>query len=203
MKPKSRMKACDRRAQIVEVAQRCFAEHGYANSTTAKIATMAEVSEPMLYRHFDCKQDLFHEILEKTLREAREHFDEIIPKEANGAEKILCLAEDFPRYALQQSGLVRVIDCAAVSAEDDRTRGLLRHYYEGYVLTITKLVEEGRADGSIQLQVESESLAWTLTMNGIGSCLLRRLKAEFLDSEVFARDTRELVTRLLGYCPKS
>ena len=41
-----RMKAEDRRRQLLESAARCFAENGYRGTTTAMIANEAGISEP-------------------------------------------------------------------------------------------------------------------------------------------------------------
>src|SRR5438067_12182421 len=54
-----RLKAPQRREQLIEVATKLFAKWGYDATTTAAIAEAAGVTEPILYRHFDSKQELF------------------------------------------------------------------------------------------------------------------------------------------------
>ena len=55
----ARMRARDRRRQLLEVAADLFARYGYRGTTTARLAEHAGITEPILYRHFDNKQDLF------------------------------------------------------------------------------------------------------------------------------------------------
>jgi AcrR family transcriptional regulator len=55
----SRLPAAERRRELVEAALRVFSEGSYAGATTAEIAREAGVSEPILYRHFASKRDLY------------------------------------------------------------------------------------------------------------------------------------------------
>jgi AcrR family transcriptional regulator len=60
-----RLPAAERRALIEEAAARLFAERGYAATTMEDIAREAGVSKPILYRHFESKQDLHAKLLER------------------------------------------------------------------------------------------------------------------------------------------
>ena len=53
-----------RREAILEAAIRLFAARGYHGVTTRELAAAAGVSEPILYRHFPTKQDLYSAIIE-------------------------------------------------------------------------------------------------------------------------------------------
>src|SRR5215471_18546020 len=46
------------RQRLIEAAMRLFAEHGYADTTTAQIAEAAGVTERTFFRHFPSKADL-------------------------------------------------------------------------------------------------------------------------------------------------
>lgn len=60
----TRMSGEERRAQIVRVATRLFAERGFRGTTTREIAQAAGVSEAMIFRHFATKQDLYRTIID-------------------------------------------------------------------------------------------------------------------------------------------
>jgi AcrR family transcriptional regulator len=55
----TRLPAAERRSAIIEAALRVFSEGSYAGATTAEIAREAGVSEPLLYRHFSSKRELY------------------------------------------------------------------------------------------------------------------------------------------------
>jgi AcrR family transcriptional regulator len=54
-----RIARAERRRQIVDAARSVFVEHGYAGARMQHIAKRAEVTEGLLYKHFDSKQALF------------------------------------------------------------------------------------------------------------------------------------------------
>ncbi|HEY4824694.1 MAG TPA: TetR/AcrR family transcriptional regulator [Solirubrobacteraceae bacterium] len=60
-----RLPAAERRALIEQAAARLLAERGYEATTVEDICAAAGVSKPMLYRHFDSKQDLCMRLLER------------------------------------------------------------------------------------------------------------------------------------------
>ena len=60
---KMRLPAEERRVGIVEAAKPLFARHGFAGTTTRRIAQAAGVSEALLFQHFPSKAALYREIL--------------------------------------------------------------------------------------------------------------------------------------------
>ena len=73
-----RLPAEERRRAIVQAALRVFASGSYAGSTTAEIAREAGVSEPVLYRHFPSKRDLWAACLDAAWDEFRSGFDGVV-----------------------------------------------------------------------------------------------------------------------------
>ena len=55
-----------RREQILDVAMRAFAEHGFRGASLAQIAAEAELSEPGLLHHFASKRELLFGVLRET-----------------------------------------------------------------------------------------------------------------------------------------
>ncbi|WP_136519298.1 TetR/AcrR family transcriptional regulator [Cellulomonas telluris] len=55
----TRMSRADRRGQLLEVARDLFASEGFHHVSMDDIADRAEVSKPVLYRHFPSKLDLY------------------------------------------------------------------------------------------------------------------------------------------------
>jgi len=60
----ARMKAGDRKNQILVAAMELFSEHGFHGSRTRDLARRAGVSEALLFRHFPTKEALIRAILE-------------------------------------------------------------------------------------------------------------------------------------------
>jgi AcrR family transcriptional regulator len=62
---RTRLKPQQRRLMILEAAGRLFAEHGYDATRLDDVAAAADVTKPVLYRHFDNKTSLYLALLER------------------------------------------------------------------------------------------------------------------------------------------
>ena len=75
---RARLSAEERRATVLECACQIFAKGTYHGSTTAEIARTAGVTEPILYRHFASKRDLYLACLNAAWAECRAMWEEAI-----------------------------------------------------------------------------------------------------------------------------
>lgn len=71
----TRLGAAERRQGVVDAALRVFAGGSYSGATTAEIAREAGVSEPILYRHFASKRELYFACLDEAWARLREAFE--------------------------------------------------------------------------------------------------------------------------------
>lgn len=67
---RKRMKADERRGEIIRAAMKVFAKNGFGGSTTREIAEGAGISEAMIYSHFRNKEDLYNAIIDEKLQES-------------------------------------------------------------------------------------------------------------------------------------
>jgi TetR/AcrR family transcriptional regulator len=64
-----RLKAEERRSQLLGIAKRLFSEGGFENTTTKAIAAAAGVTEAIIFRHFASKEELYASILDRKADE--------------------------------------------------------------------------------------------------------------------------------------
>src|SRR5437868_6324015 len=114
----ARFKAPQRRQQILDVATKVFAKYGYDGATTALIARAAKVSEPILYRHFKNKQDLFTAITREMSQKTLEHWASATQGLTDPADKIRAIAQAFPDHMMQLANAYRVIHNALTTTRD-------------------------------------------------------------------------------------
>ncbi len=69
---KKRLPAPERKKVILDAARRTFVEFGYHGALMDTIAERAEVTKPVLYRHFPGKLDLLLAILDRAGEELRD-----------------------------------------------------------------------------------------------------------------------------------
>jgi len=81
-----RLSSSDRRLQILDVAMRLFAEHGFSGTRTRAIAEAAGINEALLFRYFARKEDLYAAILDykATLAHTDQWVDELRHAAARG-----------------------------------------------------------------------------------------------------------------------
>src|SRR5437660_10050273 len=82
------MAAADRRLYLVETAIRLFTDGSYRGTTTAEIARAAGVSEPILYRHFASKRDLYLAALDHVWGKARASWERALESTDNVREAL-------------------------------------------------------------------------------------------------------------------
>ncbi|MFP5225296.1 MAG: TetR/AcrR family transcriptional regulator [Actinomycetota bacterium] len=63
-----RMKAPERREQLIGIARKIFAERGYEATSIEEIAERAGVSKPVVYEHFGGKEGLHAVIVDREIR---------------------------------------------------------------------------------------------------------------------------------------
>jgi len=81
-----RLKASQRRELLEEAAAQLFANRGYEATTVEQICAAAGVSKPMLYRHFESKQELARRLLERRRDElAAAPLDEFVRRPDTGS----------------------------------------------------------------------------------------------------------------------
>lgn len=62
-----RIAAPERRDEIVRAAMECFAARGFSGTTTREIAARVGITEAALYRHFEGKEALYREIIDRKM----------------------------------------------------------------------------------------------------------------------------------------
>ena len=77
----TRLPAEERKAAVLDCATGMFSTGSYRGTTTAEIARRAGVTEPILYRHFQSKRDLYLAVLEESWRRLRALWDEVVDAE--------------------------------------------------------------------------------------------------------------------------
>lgn len=65
-----RLKAKDRRAQLLDAAMRLFSVQGFDATTTHQIAKEAGVNEALIFRHFRSKEDLYWAVVTSRVQAA-------------------------------------------------------------------------------------------------------------------------------------
>jgi AcrR family transcriptional regulator len=167
-----RLKAPQRREQLISVATRLFAERGYEATTTAAIAEAAGVTEPILYRHFDSKQGLFVAIVREMSGLTLKHWRQLIAGTDDPAEAIRRIARQFPEHVAQLSDAYHVIHGALSTSRDKKVLKVMHEHYVQIEEFFVGLIARGQKAGLVRKDMEPRVPAWQLIYLGIGITMI-------------------------------
>lgn len=93
-----RMTASERRTQLVGVAKRVFAQHGYDGASIEEIAAQAKVSKPIVYEHFGGKEGLYAVVVDREVARLLEMIAARLGEEHGPREQVHGSAMAFLDY---------------------------------------------------------------------------------------------------------
>ncbi len=166
-----RLKAPQRREQLIAVATRQFARFGYDATTTKAIAEAAGVTEPILYRHFVTKQELFTAITREMSHQTLQHWHDLIADIDDPAAQLREIARQFPAHLKKLSDAYRVIHNALTTSQDSKVLAVLREHYKQIEAFFTEIIEQGIKDGSFR-KMSSKVPCWNLINTGLGYAMV-------------------------------
>jgi AcrR family transcriptional regulator len=165
----TRLPAAERRQAIVDAALKVFVGGSYRGSTTAEIAREAGISEPILYRHFASKRDLYLACLESAWTALRAAFDAKL-EELGDHDAINAIGQASREF--HASGGVKPvtlwIQALTEAEEDERIRASLRQQLRDVHGYVAAAVRRGQAAGGVPADRDPDAEAWIF----VGAALL-------------------------------
>ena len=117
-----------KRASVLDAAQGCFLEHGYANTSMDMVAARAGVSKATIYAHFDSKDVLFGAIICRRCEDQGEGLGALALTEGMDARVALTAIASHLMAMLMAPEIIEIY--RLVVAESPRHPDLARVYYE-------------------------------------------------------------------------
>ena len=196
VKPR-RLPAEERRRAIVQAALRVFSSASYAGATTAEIAREAGVTEPVLYRHFGSKRDLWAACLDAAWVEFREALDAAMDNALAappGSELPLPPSVARWKKALMPNLWMQGITEAG---EDREIRKLVARHMRVVHDHCTMRLRDGQAAGLIPADRNADAEAWVIIAGGLLRSVADRVGG-LLEDDDLAAIQRERMRWLLG-----
>ena len=140
----------NKKKDIVQAATLLFAEQGFDATTTIQISKEAGISEPMIYYHFEGKNELFTGIIASTFEKFYAHLDRLpdtTETEFEKLERLIDLHFDIVRKMPNEIYLV-VSSCPArLKDPDGICRKGIQEVRRRQVSYLTRCLEAGIASG--------------------------------------------------------
>jgi AcrR family transcriptional regulator len=171
-----RMAAADRKRHLVETSIRLFTEGSYRGTTTAEIARAAGVSEPILYRHFASKRDLYLAALEDVWARTRESWERKLEEAPDACSAIEAIGKGHVSVRSPRLQLAELwVQALSEASEDPVLRRHLRSHMREVHDFVADLVRRGQNEGAIAPGRDPDAEAWIMLAGGILGMVGRRV----------------------------
>jgi AcrR family transcriptional regulator len=168
----ARLKAPQRKEQLMAVATKIFARLGYNAATTHSIAEAAGVTEPILYRHFKSKQVLFAAITSQMSRQTIEHWQTLIAAKSDPVVQIRTIAREFPAHLTRLADAYHVIHGALAVSRDKDVVAMMKQHYKDIEKFFVAIIKRGKKSGAFRSDLDPRAPAWQIIHLGIGYAMI-------------------------------
>jgi AcrR family transcriptional regulator len=169
-----RLPAVERRESILEAALAVFGASSYASATTAAICDAAGISEPILYRHFGSKKELYVACLDESWRRLRTAWVEARDT-AEPGDRLVAVSN--ATIELSAGGTVLPptlwMQAFAEAGDDAEIRTAVRRVVADVHRVVAATIAGEQADGVINSARDAEAEAWVV----VGSMLMHTMSA--------------------------
>ena len=143
---KRRMRAPERRRQLLEVARKVFGRRGYHTVTMDSVAREAGVTKPILYDHFPSKRELYLALLEADLSNLQKRLVEGIENSRGNRERIRASFQTYFDFVDEHAEGFRLLMQEAVGG-DRHFQDLVHTFRDEVLQQVTEvLVRESRGN---------------------------------------------------------
>ena len=177
MRPPNLQRQSDRRTEILDAAERCFARAGFHRASMQDICSEAGMSPGNLYRYFPSKEALIAGICERNRADAVDSFNHV-----EDAPDFFDALAGLARYHLVDRTDDEVSICAEIMAESRRHPDIRELYQtiENDIRDRMAGMLKGAAErGEIRADLDTQAVAGLLMAIGDGMSWRRSVDPKF------------------------
>lgn len=192
-----RLPAAQRKEQLLDTAAKLFAVHGYSGATTSQIAKAAGVTEPIIYRHFPSKRDLFIALIHRTSEVTIKLWESELREAPDPGERLKRLIGANPMVANRGRGIYRVIVQAMTEVEDPEILKALSEHVQHLHDFLTREVAQAQESGKVSKRFSPDITAWALIHLGLGFGMLSAMGVQKHGVDESGLTIRDMLSELM------
>ena len=187
------------RAEILEVATREFAEHGFSGARVDEIAERTRTTKRMLYYYFDSKEGLFTAVLERAYAGIREAERAVDVEHLDPVAAIRSLAELTFDHHEAHPDFIRLVSIENIHraehiAGNPEFAGLNTPVLD----LIERILARGRSDGVFRRDVDAVDLHMVISSYCVFQVANRHTWAALFDRDLLDAGVRARYRTMLG-----
>jgi AcrR family transcriptional regulator len=172
----ARLPASERKAAVLDSACGIFSTGSYRGTTTAEIAKRAGVTEPILYRHFGSKRELYLAVLDESWRRLRELWDEVVAGEKDPKLWVAAIGRAYFETADPRLHTANLwIQSLTEASDDPEIRKYLRRHMREVHGYVANVMRRSQAAGGVLPDRDPSAEAWIFIAVGLLGTVGRRL----------------------------
>ena len=184
----ARLPASERRAALVDAALRVFSSGSYSGATTAEIAREAGVSEPILYRHFASKKELYFACLDEAWNRLENMFDAAIAE--HGPVDAWRVLGPFAMRELKVLMPHLWMQAVTEAGEDEEIRRYVRRHMRRVHDYFARALRQAQDAGVIPADRDVDAEAWIFVGGSLLAAAADRLGGPLTSDEFAAIKTQ-------------
>ncbi len=180
-------------ARILTAAERLFAERGFSGVSMPAIAKASGITAGAIYRHFDSKDDLFFEVIRRTVQSVP------VPGDVS-LDEAMALPRAVAMFASERLKLLRKlsVEMHHASTKHPKVRKLLQQGIAHDIARIKAGIESAQAAGRIDRALDAGMLASTTMVFVLGMMHMETLLPEKIGDAAWQTFVQDRVAALLG-----
>ncbi len=155
-----------REEDIISAAEKIFCLKGFETASMDEIAKEAQFTKRTLYQYFEDKEDLYFAVALKVFKRLFSYLMVEYREQETGYIRIQQFCKNFYRFYKEDPETFRIISYIGYvrkkSANESKRLYEFMQFNNRMFETVGKVITEGKADGSIQGDWDSEKAAFSL-----------------------------------------
>jgi AcrR family transcriptional regulator len=156
----------ERKQQIFEAAVACFGRKGYHLTTMDDIAAECGLSKGSLYWYFSSKKELFLYLFTVMMEQMTGTWEGIVnDPDLTATEKLQATLSMFNPMMEEWAPFFGVmLEAWGQTRFDEDVEALMHGFYEPYIAMMTRILEEGAANGEFRIASPEATAAVILSL---------------------------------------
>jgi TetR/AcrR family transcriptional repressor of nem operon len=188
-------------AEIAKCTQSLLAERGYNGFSYADISDVVRISKASIHHHFPSKAELVQTVLQRYREQGREGMAALQTQITDPVARLHAYTGYWE--ACIRDGTSPFCVCAMLGSElsaiPEIVADEVRGHFQDLTAWLAAILEQGAADGTLQLRTDPKSEAMALMAIVHGGMVAARV---YGDPDVFATIAQQGLTRLLAPVPQ-